>query len=546
MRGKRYVAGLYLRLSKDDERQGESASIENQRMMLTDYVREKGWEIKEIYVDDGWSGTNFQRPAFQRMLNDAENKLINVIIVKDLSRFGRNYIEVGRLTEETLPLLGCRFIALNDSVDTINGDNDMMAYRNLFNEFHCKDTSKKVRSVRRSLSKQGKFMGSYAPFGYKKDPLDKHRFIIDEETAPIVMRIFEMRSSGSGYRAIALALNEDCIPSPKAFIYSRNGRTNPRDENGLWSTSTVSKILQNEVYIGHMVQGMHGTFSYKNNKLVKKPEEDWIRVEGTHTPLVAIECWNVVKRMSGAWRSRTSTRGPDNIFSGILKCADCGFSMKSCVHRTTRKDGSVNVSRHYTCGNYARSGKSACSIHSISENDLTQLVLGEIREYSMMAEYDEQRMIDAVYKAKQSESMNYLTIYKRELGICLDRIASLDNVIDSIYKDRKQGVVSEGMFAALIGKHETERAEKRNTSEVLRNKIESIENGCNDINAWVSDIQRYTGLGELNRKILLELIERIEVTEAKKVGKQRFVAIKIAYQFIGKLNDELAAAGVVS
>lgn len=270
MGDKTYQAGLYLRLSKDDLRAGESVSIENQRLLLTKYITEQGWELKETYVDDGYSGTNFQRPGFQRMMRDAEDKIINVIVVKDLSRIGRNYIEVGKLTDETLPALGCRFIALNDSVDTMLGDNDMAVYRNLFNEFYSKDTSKKVRTVKKACMERGQFLGTYAPFGYMKDPLDKHHLIIDEETAHIVRRMFQMRCAGQSFRSIAVQFNGEHIPSPKEIYYRRAGRENPAKENGIWNESTVKVILRNEAYIGHMVQGKSGTISYKNLNLFIK------------------------------------------------------------------------------------------------------------------------------------------------------------------------------------------------------------------------------------------------------------------------------------
>lgn len=228
-----YSVGIYVRLSKDDERTGESISIENQKLLLTKYVEEQGWELREIFVDDGYSGTNFNRPSFQRMLHYAKNKTINLIIVKDMSRLGRNYIEVGRLTDEILPELGCRLIALNDSVDTFAGDNDMLVYRNLFNEFYSRDTSKKVRTVKKACAESGKYLGTYAPYGYQKSPDNKHVLIPDEELAPIVQKIFKLRCQGKGFRAIASLLNEERVPSPKEVYYRRKGTESPCNDNHL-------------------------------------------------------------------------------------------------------------------------------------------------------------------------------------------------------------------------------------------------------------------------------------------------------------------------
>ena len=378
----KYLAGLYLRLSKDDERAGESVSIENQRLLLTNYVQEKGWSISETYIDDGWSGTTMNRPAFQRMMRDVEDKRINLIVVKDLSRLGRNYIEVGRLTEETLPMLGCRFVALNDSVDSILGDNDMMVYRNLFNEFYSKDTSKKVRAVKQACMKQGKYMGTFAPMGYMKNPTNKHHLLVDEETAPIIRRIFQMRCQGMGHRAIVNVLNQERVPSPREIFYSRKQQENPTNSNGLWSTTSVRMLLSSEVYLGHMVQGKHTTVSYKNRKLINKPEDQWIRVKGTHEALVSQEDWEIVRSLDKRnYKPRQDSEGEVHLFSSLLKCAECGFNLRAHITYTKLKDGTKNRRDNYLCGNYARSGKAACTAHIILESVLVELVLQEIRTY---------------------------------------------------------------------------------------------------------------------------------------------------------------------
>ncbi|MCL2409273.1 MAG: recombinase family protein [Oscillospiraceae bacterium] len=540
----KYIAGLYLRLSKDDERVGESVSIENQRLLLTNYAQEKGWDIRETYIDDGHTGTNFQRPAFQRMMRDAEDKRINLIIVKDLSRLGRNYIEVGRLTEETLPRLGCRFIALNDSVDSMLGDNDMMVYRNLFNEFHSKDTSKKVRAVKLAYMKQGKFIGTYAPLGYKKNPMDKHHLIIDDKTAHIVRRMFEMRCGGAGYRAIAVVFNNECVPSPKTIYYSRNGQSNPLKENGLWNETSVKSILCNEVYIGHMVQGKQGTMSYKNHKLVNKPQEAWIRVENTHEPLISIEDWSMVRELEKKkYKPRNTTGECRSIFVGILKCADCGCNMRALSRKYPRKDGSIHMALDFICSNYARSGKAACTVHTINERALIQLVLDEIRAHAELAEYDEERVMAAINKKKSSATTAYLDTYKGELKACEDRLAKLDGVIAMLYEDRMSGTVTESIFAALMRKYECERGEKTNTVKVLRSKVEACETDHNDAGAQVNLIREYAELEPLTQTILLELIDEIKVYEPKKIGGQRICKVDISYRFVGEIDEEAVGTG---
>ena len=260
---KAYNVGIYCRLSNDDERDGESVSIENQKLLLQRYVRERGWNEVDTYVDDGYSGTNFQRPGVQRLIADAKAGRINVILVKDLSRFGRNYIEFGQYTDYLFPSIGCRFIALNNGIDTMSNDGstDVMCFLNLFNEFYSRDTSKKVKAVKKACAENGKYMGTYPPIGYKRDPLDKHHFIIDEETAPLVRRIFAMRASGMAFRKIATTLNAEGVQPPGELYYQRQGRTDPRRVNHLWNESTVKVMIRNEAYIGNMVQGKCGTLS---------------------------------------------------------------------------------------------------------------------------------------------------------------------------------------------------------------------------------------------------------------------------------------------
>jgi len=261
---KEHKVGIYVRLSNEDARAGESVSVENQKLMLTKHVKEMGWELKEIYVDDGFSGTNQNRPAIQRMMLDAKQGFINTVLIKDLSRLGRNYLEVGNLAEIFLPEHGCELISLGEKLD------DMMVFRNWFNEQHSKSTSKKVKAARKICAEHGKFLGTYAPFGYQKDPQNRHKLIIDEVTAPIVRRIFEMRVGGMGFRAIACQLNEDGVTPPREYYYQAKDRKNPYVTNRLWNESTINRTIKSEAYIGNMVAGKSGTVSYKDHTLVAK------------------------------------------------------------------------------------------------------------------------------------------------------------------------------------------------------------------------------------------------------------------------------------
>ncbi|MDR1137021.1 MAG: recombinase family protein [Synergistaceae bacterium] len=545
MNEKIYMTGLYLRLSKDDERAGESVSIENQRLLLTKYAEDRGWEIKEIYIDDGWSGTNFQRPAFQRMMRDVEEKKINLIAVKDLSRLGRNYIEVGRLTEETLPNLGCRFVALNDSVDSMLGENDMMVYRNLFNEFYSRDTSKKVRAVKKACAGRGQYMGAYAPFGYEKDPLDKHHLIPDEETAHLVRRIFEMRCSGMGYRTIAVKLNEEHIASPRDLCYRRLERENPRRGNGRWNDSTVRSILRSEVYIGHMVQGKYESVSYKNRKLISKPRDQWIRVENTHEPLVSMELWEMARRLQESkYKPRTASGGERSKFVGLLKCADCGFNMRAQYERGRRKSGEDFCYTSFLCSNYTRSGKEACTSHIISESALTELVLGIIREHANLAVCDEERVVDRIMSAKSRENVACIASYTAELKSAEARLAQLDKIIRTLYEDRVAGIVSDGMFKPMMDKYERERADKTETVTFLRGRVEELEKQWCDVDAWLRLIRKYAALETLTADILWELVESIRVHQPETISGQRVCRVDVVYRFVGSLDETSAKAPV--
>jgi len=534
---KTYIAGIYVRLSNDDERAGESVSIENQRLLLTKYVEEQGWELREIYIDDGWSGTNFDRPALQRMLRDAREKRINLIIVKDLSRLGRNYIEVGRLTDETLPELGCRFIALNDSVDTLAGENDMMVYKNLFNEFFSRDTSKKVRAVKKACARSGKYMGTYAPYGYLKSPANKHVLIPDEELAPIVKNIFEMRGQGKGFRAIACALNEDKVPSPKEVYYRRAGRANPCNNNHLWNEVTVKKIIRNEVYIGHMVQGKVGTKSYKSRKIVNKPEEEWIRVENTHPPLIDPKTWDIVCALDDKkYKPRETASGNGNMFGGLLKCADCGYGMRYHAEKGVRKDGSPYQYISYQCSNYARSGKHACSVHTISEPTLIELLLHDIREKAQWVSYDEDRVVDYILRVKNKQSASLLGVYKKELDSALSRLAELERIVQSLYEDKVKGNIPDAMWKNLMQKYEQERADKSGRVPILRERVSGCEQQWEDVSRWAHTIRQYGNLESLDQETLLGLIDRIEVSEARREGGKRICGVQIFYRFVGDLG----------
>ena len=544
MAEKTYNVGIYCRLSNDDEREGESVSIENQKLLLQRYVRERGWNETGIYIDDGYSGTNFQRPGIQRLIADAKAGKINVILVKDLSRFGRNYIEFGQYTDYLFPSIGCRFIALNNGIDTENhdGSTDVMCFLNLFNEFYSRDTSKKVRAVKKACAESGKFMGTYPPFGYRRDPEDKHHFVIDEDTAPIVRRIFAMRASGTAFRKIACILNEEGIQPPGELYYQRQGRSDPRRVNHLWNETTVKVLIRNEAYIGNMVQGKCGTVSYKSKKLVAKPKEDWIRVEGTHEPIISREIWDTVVSIDQKKVRKSDTAdGIKSIFTGLVYCEDCGFKMRNHIERFAYKDGRPGRYSSFICGNYARSGKKACTIHTIYENVLEQLVLCDIREKAQYAAYDRERLLEQIIRMKDREQHSRMASCEQELNAATARIRELEKLMQNLYEDKCTGVVPQSIFQTLMQKYEAERAQKAAAIPELEKRVRTQAENRLDADRWVEIIHRYTEITELDETILFELVDRIEVGEAEKKDGIRICDIKVFYRYVGNVDDAFAA-----
>ena len=539
---KTYNVGIYCRLSNDDERDGESVSIENQKLLLQNYVRQMGWSEYQTYCDDGYSGTNFNRPAVKQLIEDAKAKRINLILVKDLSRFGRNYIEFGQYTDYLFPSIGCRFIALNNGIDTEsnNGSTDVMCFLNLFNEFYSRDTSKKVKAVKKACAENGKFMGTYPAYGYCRDPLDKHHLIIDEETAPTVRRMFAMRAAGMGYHAIASALNEEGIVPPGVLYYQRKGVSDPRNVNHKWAGETVKSLIRKEVYIGHMVQGKTGTMSYKSRKLVQKPEDEWIRVENTHEPIISREVWDTCVALDQKKvRKSPTSDGIKSIFTGLVYCADCGFKMRNHIERFTYKDGRPGRYSSFICGNYARSGKSACSIHSIYETALEHLVLADIREKARYASCDRDKLMEQIIRLKAKESHSRLAALEREWKASTLRLTELERLMQSLYEDKCNGTVPQTVFQTLMKKYEAERAEKAAALPDLESKVKAQRENTQEAERWSDIISSYTEIAVLDESILFELVDRIEVGNTHIAEGKRVCDVRVFYRYVGNVDAAL-------
>ncbi len=530
-----YNVGIYARLSRDDERTGESVSIENQKELLHRYVREQGWNLIDYYVDDGVSGTTFDRPGLNRLIGDVTAGKVNLVLCKDLSRWGRDYIECGKYTDYIFPSLGCRFIALNDGVDTLHKNNEMvMILKNVMNDLYARDTSNKIKAVKKSTFLSGKYVGAYAPLGYQKSPEDKHVLIPDPVTAPVVKRIFDLRCQGYSYRKIASTYNEEGIPTPSTYYYMCQGKPNIRKEGGYWQAQTVKSILQNEVYLGHMVQNKTGNVSYKIHKQVEKPKDEWIKVENTHEPLISQEVWEQVQRIGEQHtKYRTKKDGTTSLFSGILRCMDCGTTMRYYHDGRKHKDGSPSTYHSYVCERYASGGKTVCSAHILNQRVITNIVLLDIRLKAMWAQNNPEDLKEKIRRQKHSAEAEQLRSLQGTLVATEKRLSELERLVMSAYEDKVKGAIPEALCVQLLHRYEDERLEKLEQKAELTARIEAMEQVESDTDEWIGMIQDYSHLEELDRPTLLRLINRIEVGERKMVNGQDEREIKIYYNFVG-------------
>ena len=531
-----YNTGLYCRLSRDDGNQ-TSMSIENQRQLLLDYVAENGWRVYDVYVDDGWSGTNFNRPDFKRMIRDVEDGKLDCIVTKDLSRLGRNYVQAGYYTEEYFIERGVRFIAINDSIDTMQEDNDIAAFHHVLNELYPKQVSKKVRQIKRAGARLGKFMNSHAPYGYQKSPQDKHVLIIDEEAAAIVRMIFSIFVSGDSVRNIAERLNRDGVDSPRFYQYKKLGKVNPfeKDKN-LWNASSISQLMRNQAYIGNMVQGKRRVVSFKTKRREAVPPEIWIIVENTHEPIIDTETWvRVQKRLGkGSTRSkRVSSTGEVSLFSGLFMCADCGANMAFSERQF--KSGATGV---YKCQGYASKGRMACSSHYIKEETLIAHILGDISYNAKLAENDYQNIATVLANEKhESNQKTAKQLLKRQREI-EKRIEVITSTLQKLYEDKRTGTLPEPVFQNMISSYISEQAELMAHQEENVKLLETRQDTERDVASWLSLVEQHKEIDYLDRCAAMELLESITIKESYDDDGIKNQVITINYRFIGNLPQK--------
>ncbi len=537
-----YNAGIYVRLSQEDERAGESLSIENQKLILTKYVAEQGWTLVDVYVDDGYSGTDFNRPAVTQLLEDAKNGKINLIICKDLSRFGRNYIEVGQYVDYIFPTYNIRFIALNDNVDTANQNSaamDMMPIVNIFNEWHAASTSKKIKAVLEANAKAGKYRVCIAPYGYVKGTDEKKLPVPDEPAASIVRRIFEERASGISPRHIADELNAEKIPTPSDYSAEKFGTTTNRSRAHLWYPEGIRRITNNPTYLGHLVQLRTTTVSYKNHKVIKKNEEDMVIIRNTHEPLVSQELWDKVREVEASVsQGKRDKHGEIMPLSGFMYCADCGEKLRLGWNNTTvgsKKKPRKYLRHNYQCGGYSRFGKFYCTSHHIKMKDINAIVLADIRALTQQVIEDETAAKSAFLAKKQSEHAKQTSEDKKRLSDSKHRLDELSNLIPKIYEDKVLRKVPEDVCIDLLQKYTAEQKELNAIVADLEAKQLQTRKDEEDVEKFVSRLKKYADATELTREMCLELIEYIVVDE---YAADRPRHIEIYYKFLDKALED--------
>lgn len=505
------ITALYCRLSQEDEQQGESNSITNQKRILEKYAAENGFYNCRFYIDDGYSGVTFERPDFKRMISDMEKGDITTIITKDLSRLGRDYLKTGTYIEIIFPQNNVRYIAVNDGVDTAVGTNEFIGIRNYFNDFFAADTSKKIRAVLKAKAQRGERIGSNLPYGYMKSE-DKKKLVPDPETAPVVKRIFDMYTSGIGTRTIAVALERDKVMSPSVYNYYKYGRKTSGlklNEPYLWSDVTLRGILVNEVYIGTTASYKTTSKSNKLKKQIHNRREDWIVFENTHEPIIEKRIFDMVQKWFKG-RRKPNSSGAVDIFAGLIYCGDCGSRMY--LRRVLKYPKENN----YLCKIYQRHGKEHCTAHRITETDIHAIVLQKIREVTAYVRENPDEFYQIASRNAKVAATEEMKVYRREKDKIEKRITELDSIIRCLYEDRVLGRITVERYESLSVEYEKEQAELKARLDEMDYAMNENEKQEQLIRKFIEDSKRYIDIQELTAEILRTFISRIEVYEKEK------------------------------
>ena len=526
------TAFLYERLSRDDNLEGESYSIGNQKKLLTKVAKEKGYTNLIHFLDDGISGVTMDRPGFVEMIQQLEQGRAAAVFVKDLSRLGRNYIEVGRLTEEFFPEHDIRLVAVSDNIDTAEGENELAPIRNLFNEWYARDISKKRRISNKIKGNAGEPMGQ-PPYGYIKDPNNPKRWIVDDEAAQVVRRIYSMTLEGYGTEQIAAQLEKDEILTPRAYWLKKGikrpgkGKQQPATK---WNSSTVTKILSLQEYCGDILNFKTYSKSYKNNKRLENERENWVIFKDVHEPIIERSVFEQVQQKRGKIRKRRTNEGEHNMFSGLLVCADCGSNLHFHFNQ-----GNPEI-KYFNCSNYKGNRGSCTSTHYVRVDFLEQVVLGEIRRLTKFASLYEDEFLKAVIGHSQQAAETDRKLKEKELKALLTRDEELDGLFERIYEDNVSGKLSDDRFAKMSRRYEDEQKELAEKIKKLRSEIEKHSSQAMTTDMFISLVRKYTRARKLTPRMLNELVEKIEVYNAEKIDGVWEQRLRIHYNCVGEIT----------
>ena len=526
------ITALYCRLSQDDALDGESNSITNQKALLSKYAADHGFRNTRFFVDDGFSGTSFQRPGFQEMMKYVEDYSVSAVIVKDLSRLGREYSYMGRLQNFIFPAYDVRFIAINDDVDSAKGENDFAVFKNVFNDYYAKDTSKKIRAVVKMRGEAGEHLASNPPYGYIKDPRDKKKWIVDEEAAKVVQRIFSLCIAGKGPMQIAKILTADKVLTVTAYHARQKGWTVPENLYR-WNTNAVLRIMERREYTGCTVNFKTYTKSLKFKKRMENPVENQRVFEDTQPAIIERGQWERVQELRKNKRRPTKT-GRTSMFSGLLYCADCGAKLYFCTCNTY-KDDSQN---HFVCSNY-KSNTGSCKIHYIREQVLYRIVLETIRQtLSYVRMFRKDFKLEMLAQGEESRKAE-LAEKQKALSGAKKRMEDLDRIIQHIYEDNVLGKLSDSRYLKLSRQYENEQAEIEQLAAVLEREIETQAGQVSDVNEFLKLVDKYLDIPELDAAILNELVSKIVVHSPVRENGRKQVQIDLYFTYVGQIRIPL-------
>ena len=526
------TAFLYERLSRDDNLEGESYSIGNQKKLLTKVAKEKGYTNLVHFLDDGISGVTMDRPGFNDMMEQLAAGKAAAVFVKDLSRLGRNYIEMGRLTEEFFPEHDIRLVAVSDNIDTAEGENELAPIRNLFNEWYARDISKKRRISNKIKGNAGEPMGP-PPYGYKKDPDDPKRWIVDEEAAQVVRRVFRMTLDGYGTEQIATIFSEEKILTPIAY-WREKGVNRPWKSKlrgpYMWNSSTVTHILSLQEYCGDILNFKTYSKSYKNKKRLANDRENWVIFQDVHEPIIERTVFEQVQQKRGKIRKRRTHEGERNMFSGLLVCADCGHNLHFHFNQ-----GNPDI-KYFNCSNYKGNRGTCTSTHYVRVDFLEQVVLGEIRRLTKFASQFEDEFVKAVIGHSQQAEATDRKLKEKELKALQARDEELDGLFERIYEDNVSGKLSDDRFARMSRRYEEEQKELAEKIKALRAEIDKQSSQSMTTDMFISLVRKYTRARKLTPRMLNELIEKIEVFNAEKIDGVWEQRLRIHYNCVGVIE----------